>query len=38
MMFGDVGGLNDFLALGMTMVFSFFSNRYMLADFVSTVF
>ena len=38
MMFGDVGGLNDFLALGLTMVFGFFSNRYMVADFVSTLF
>ena len=38
MMFGDVGGLNDFLVLGLSIVFGFFSERYMIADFVAELF
>ena len=38
MMFGDVGGLNDFLFLGLSMVFGFFSERYMVADFTAELF
>ena len=38
MMFGDVGGLSDFLAVGLSALFTFFTDRMMLASLVQKVF
>ena len=38
MMFGDVGGLNDFLILACGSLFGFFSQRFMLASLVESLF
>ena len=38
MMFGDVGGLRDFLAVGLSAVFTVFADRMMLASLVQKVF
>ena len=38
MMFGDVGGLRDFLAVGLSAIFTFFADRMMLTSLVNKVF
>ena len=38
MMFGDVGGLNDFLALGLSSLFAFIEGPMMLASMVQKLF
>ena len=38
MMFGDVGGLSDFLAVGLSALFTFFADRMMLASLVQKFF
>ena len=37
-MFGDVGGLRDFLGLFITALFGFFSEHFMSASLVQTLF
>ena len=38
MMFGEVGGLYDFLVVGLSTVFGFFSERQLLASLASKLF
>ena len=38
MMFGDVGGLNDFLSLLLAAIFGFFSESILQAKIISTLF
>ena len=38
MMFGDVGGLNDFLILGLEPIFAFLSGKFMLASVLERLF
>ena len=38
MMFGDVGGLYDFLVLGLSTIFSFFSEHLMTASLIKSLF
>jgi len=38
MMFGDVGGLRDFLGLGLATVFGFFSEHFMTASLIKSLY
>ena len=38
MLFGDIGGLRDFLALGLASVFGLFSEHLKTADLINRIF